>query len=85
MTISVEYMEVRLWSPADNPSEGKIGIEISFYLYSPNPSEEGKIRIQWGNVETEIFTVADWAVALGHNKIGNSMPPGTHRICIDVV
>ena len=78
-------MEVRLYPSADIPSEGKIGIEISFYLYSPNPSEEGKIRIQWGNVETEIIAVADWAVSLGHNKIGYSMPPGTHRICVDVV
>lgn len=85
MTITIEYFEVRADKEFDNPSKGLLGVEILFYLYSPDPNEEGDIRIHWGNYVSETIGVAHYALMLGQNYLGMALPPGTHNICMEVL
>lgn len=85
MSISIEYMEVTKNREFDDNAKGLVGIELDIYLYSSNPDDEGQLEVKWGNYETEIFSIAPWALMLGHNEIGNSLPPGTHTICTRMI
>lgn len=82
--ISVEYLELQISSEFDDTAKGLYGITAMFYI-GGDLNSEGKIKITWGKYGSETFDVADYALQLGQNEIGNSLPPGTHNICVVTV
>lgn len=82
MAINVTSLWVGLLPEADNPAQNLYGVRCKIYITG---SGEGRIRVDWGNYESEYFDVAPWALQIGANNIGNSLPIGTHNICVSVV
>lgn len=82
--IAVEYMDVKLAPDFDIASKQLYGISVLFYIDGDTGST-GKIKITWGKYGSETFDVADYALQIGQNEIGNSLPPGTHNICVVAV
>ena len=82
MAIWFEYVSLELDPRFDNDSLNLKGVEILLYI---GGSGEGQIKVQWGTYETEIFTIADWGLSFGQNELSNSLPEGTHNVCVSVV
>jgi hypothetical protein len=73
-----------LYPVADDPINDLFGVRLKIYIKG-NVGETGRVRIDWGDYVSETFDVAHWALQLGANTIGNSLPIGTHEICAEVI
>ena len=80
MPLDVEFIELERFPEQDIPAQNLWGVLIYIYLFG----DPGRVKITWGNYMAEIYDV-DRHLSFGGNKIANSLPPGTHNICVDVI
>ena len=81
--LSVRSLWVGLYPQGDDPIKDLYGVELKVYI-NGNIGDTGKLYVNWGNYQYESFDIANWGLGLGANNLGNSLPVGTHNICVDV-
>lgn len=76
-TMTITSLNVVEFPEGNDASAGLVGVQANIMLEGTGT---GNLKIQWGDITTETIPVSP-----GLLDIGNSLPPGTHNICVELV